>query len=1157
MGKAQKKRIKMALSFLLIILMLINEIPLCAKAEEKKGKEKAVLWLQKAANTKQEWEDHGLPNLTCNAMAVLREEGEETDSSYLKEWERSKEIRNLDEQVHLAWAWGYRNNLDIVWGWQNSDGGFGVAKDYTSDVYDTLLVLLAESAVRGTDGLTGEEELKNSSDAVWVAADYLAEQQRADGGFGYTKADEAVPGLSAEIGIALLSLNIKNDEFYEKLDQYCRKAFVGDFSEENFYVQAELARYLYRRDKIENTDSVETELYKIQKENGSIYDSAENTIQYILLLNEIEEYHTLKFAVKSLVTEADTYVLEVNEEQEVALQTTVQYNINQKMTGTVCYTLLEDERVVEKKEQECMFVPNQNTQIAESIIRLTAAEGKEYVLRTEVISKDREGNDTVWERKEFRFTLHKRVENELVLQAETSQAEDYGVNLSWNDISNDDVRYGYRIFRKKENSDWETQSTWDGEEKVKVLNIYPCNTAKDYLVDWMEDTVSGSEEPAGKGLFEIDTVNIDDYNRTPERYLMDEDGNYLYDVLVFGTYDSNAFADVSEKAYDATQKYLDSGRGVLFGHDTVAEYHGNHKTMFPRFGERLGIKLIRDGYLHGSDKVNVVKSGILTNYPWKLTGTLTIPTSHVAGQYAGGTLPSTVWLEFQNDCLTDEETGAKNNAYLLSRNSMAVIQTGHSNGQATDDERKVLANTLFYLKQWTDKTSAADKSFYDEAAPKITSVSDASADKRVTIQGKDNGTPYQYYTEAVNAGNREAETKKSNIVKVQAVSGVQGFIVGTSDSEGALEELLDYDEEGNLISEIFPAVNGSLVYTIDGLETGDSTYLHIYAVDYAYNVSEETVCQVTIPERKSEEETETSEKETEISEEKLEISEKETAASEEEQITSEEKQESSKKKGKTSGEEKKSSETTQKPLEEKEKESREEGKSPEKQKLSEKDSKTIEKEYFHNSYAMFASGNSTVIRCQKADIKGSIYGSNLFRFQGKSLTLKGSVFSNGRLLLGGRRIVLGKKAVIPKVLPLPDYTEAILRDIEKEYGNIEKQKICKHTGAKNPYRCDKADVSGCSQVNITAGLVSDENVRLNAPVISCGKEKPVVLCSRNGNISIETLRFSGNGLIYAPNGTVTIRASEISYTGTILARKIRIQADRIKINQQGENAYDK
>ena len=46
-----------------------------------------------------------------------------------------------------------------------------------------------------------------------------------------------------------------------------------------------------------------------------------------------------------------------------------------------------------------------------------------------------------------------------------------------------------------------------------------------------------------------------------------------------------------------------------------------------------------------------------------------------------------------------------------------MIQTGHSMGNSTEDERKVLANTLFYLKQLTNKTEIIDNSARDIADP--------------------------------------------------------------------------------------------------------------------------------------------------------------------------------------------------------------------------------------------------------------------------------------------------------------------------------------------------------------------------------------------------------------------------------------------------------
>ena len=55
--------------------------------------------------------------------------------------------------------------------------------------------------------------------------------------------------------------------------------------------------------------------------------------------------------------------------------------------------------------------------------------------------------------------------------------------------------------------------------------------------------------------------------------------------------------------------------------------------------------------------------------------------------------------------------------YLTTWNNTAMIQTGHSQGKSTEDERKVLANTLFYLKQLIHKTEILDNSARDIADP--------------------------------------------------------------------------------------------------------------------------------------------------------------------------------------------------------------------------------------------------------------------------------------------------------------------------------------------------------------------------------------------------------------------------------------------------------
>ena len=90
------------------------------------------------------------------------------------------------------------------------------------------------------------------------------------------------------------------------------------------------------------------------------------------------------------------------------------------------------------------------------------------------------------------------------------------------------------------------------------------------------------------------------------------------------------------------------------------------------------------------------------------------------------------WMEFIDTERFEENTGYQREYnfdrlpktpeynykyYLTTWNNTAMIQTGSSNGASTEDERKVLANTLFYLKQLTHKTEILDNSARDIADP--------------------------------------------------------------------------------------------------------------------------------------------------------------------------------------------------------------------------------------------------------------------------------------------------------------------------------------------------------------------------------------------------------------------------------------------------------
>ena len=213
--------------------------------------------------------------------------------------------------------------------------------------------------------------------------------------------------------------------------------------------------------------------------------------------------------------------------------------------------------------------------------------------------------------------------------------------------------------------------------EIKVLNIYPEEAYKNNFPSWMANY--------GKDKIKVDTVYINDFNNNYNKYLNDDK---KYDILVFGFADCNGSKDLTAESAKAVDKFLNAGGAAIFGHDTITTGCGNHK-YFITLSKYVNIQATSDLNWAPSSDVTIQRSGVFTEYPWsigKIGTKLKIPTSHVYGQVAGGD----VWLTFDNI-----GTPAKS-IYLSTYGNNAFIQTGHSNGSATEDEQKIIANIIFY-----------------------------------------------------------------------------------------------------------------------------------------------------------------------------------------------------------------------------------------------------------------------------------------------------------------------------------------------------------------------------------------------------------------------------------------------------------------------------
>ncbi|MFT9056735.1 MAG: DUF5057 domain-containing protein, partial [Ethanoligenens sp.] len=430
----------------------------------------------------------------------------------------------------------------------------------------------------------------------------------------------------------------------------------------------------------------------------------------------------------------------------------------------------------------------------------------------------------------------------LTLTATPNPSGNY-VALNWTN-SDKSQPYSYMLYSKSAHES--TFQSIPAKDRAKVLNIYPVVTptvsfttwqGKSYTLPksaslkmWMETPNGYDSKGYGKSLISVDTVSIADFNANQDAYLKNADGSYKYDVLYFGAWDSNGNQDLSATAESRTDAFIKTGRGVLFGHDTMVSNDRISMPNFYKLAHYCNIQTIPKYTILGGTQIKVSKKGLLTNYPWKIgdVGTvLNVPLSH-SNQLAFGD----VWMTYQQPYAYPNSTEANgsggqgtNTFYLTSWSNCAMIQTGHSNGEATPDEQRVTANTLFYLAQITTDTSWNDHKGQDLDAPNKPAISGVThnfdrTQYTVNYSSQDNATGYQYYVEAT--GQNDGAKYDSPVVSSSLKAGMKGYSIVVDDKPDTVPD-------------------GTITTTSDSYTfsrpSGSSFYIHIAAVDNAGNIS--------------------------------------------------------------------------------------------------------------------------------------------------------------------------------------------------------------------------------------------------------------------------------------------------------------------------------
>lgn len=414
------------------------------------------------------------------------------------------------------------------------------------------------------------------------------------------------------------------------------------------------------------------------------------------------------------------------------------------------------------------------------------------------------------------------------------------VKLNW--TSSQAGQEYYMVYQKEiGGSELDEYQSIPLKKDIKVLNVYPDVAGSDGLQAWMQTYGN----PNGYTM-QVDKVAISDFNgdddvRNFEHYLAkNPNGSYNYDVLYFGAWDVNNRNDLSAQAHEAVEAFINYGGGVLVGHDTASFHHQYFIDLAQKY---LNMEVnFQEGYPNpsippmGSNQVMIQRRGFPMNFPYALGDVGSIlytPTSHSYFQFAKGD----VWFKYANinwgspvEVTNYQNHAGTNNFYLTTWNNAAMIQTGHSNGQATEDEQKILANTLFYLGQISTDNSFDDRMSQDVAAPDavtdasilVSAGSMAGSQQLSWAEAADHGSSYSYYLKAISYA--DGTSRVSDETEATVTTGVKGYAIKVDTDPSDVDP-------GNAVT------TSTNSYEAENLEVGVTYYAHIKTIDNAGNTS--------------------------------------------------------------------------------------------------------------------------------------------------------------------------------------------------------------------------------------------------------------------------------------------------------------------------------
>lgn len=213
-------------------------------------------------------------------------------------------------------------------------------------------------------------------------------------------------------------------------------------------------------------------------------------------------------------------------------------------------------------------------------------------------------------------------------------------------------------------------------------------------------------------------------------------------------------------------------------------------------------------------------------------------------------------------------------------------------------------------------------------------------------------------------------------------------------------------------------------------------------------------------------------------------------------------------------------------------------------------SSPLENEAFKNTIFCSSESDNLCMYLNSADIKGDIRTNKLIEFSGTKLNIDGTLKSTEESIMYGQDINIKSEQTTAACVAMPDVFDEIENIISKkadvskdglmitEYGegiSLDKSQISR----------DYIQING-GECSINGSLIADGNISFNLDKLNASKSNGTIIASKDGDVSFSLTDADINGLIYAPNGTVSINVNQFNFKGSIIAKKIIINCTDFK-----------